>query len=218
MFTGLIEAMGTIERVTATPAGREFRVSAPWDDLSPGDSVALNGACLTVRDTGPRWFTVAAITTTLERTTMGAWTGGGRVNLERAVRMGDRLGGHLVQGHVDGVGTVRAVGRGARRRGAAARGRGADGAPRVALPGRRESDRERPPGARGGTGRAHTLDRGAHHVRPRAARRRAARRGRRDRQVRPGPDGALAPGAGRRVGAGAAAHRVRRWLWPPASR
>jgi riboflavin synthase len=71
--------------------------------------VALNGACLTVRESGPSWFTAAAVTTTLERTTMGQWTVGTRVNLERALRAGDRLGGHMVQGHVDGVGHIRAA-------------------------------------------------------------------------------------------------------------
>lgn len=107
MFTGLIEAMGTIEQVSVTAAGREFRVSAPWGDLTPGESIALNGACLTVREAGASWFTVAAVVTTLDRTTMGAWQEGRRINLERAVQVGDRLGGHLVQGHVDGVGHVR---------------------------------------------------------------------------------------------------------------
>jgi riboflavin synthase len=109
MFTGLVEAIGTIERVTPTPAGREFRVTCPWADLRQGDSVALNGACLTVRDSGEGWFTVAAVTTTLGRTCMNDWDPGTSVNLERAMRLGDRLGGHLVQGHVDGVGAVRSV-------------------------------------------------------------------------------------------------------------
>jgi len=66
----------------------------------------VNGACLTVREHGDGWFTAAAIFTTLERTTIGEWREGRRVNLERAMRLGDRLGGHLVQGHVDGVARV----------------------------------------------------------------------------------------------------------------
>jgi len=109
MFTGLVEAMGTIDHVATTEAGREFRITCPWHDLADGESVAVNGACLTVRESGAGWFTVAAVTTTLGRTAMGAWSDGDQVNLERAMRLGDRLGGHLVQGHVDAVGTVREV-------------------------------------------------------------------------------------------------------------
>ena len=106
MFTGLVDDVGTIERVTSTPAGREFRVRCRYDDLTEGESVAVNGACLTVRGRGAHWFTAAAVTTTLARTTLGQWQSGRRVNLERALRAGDRFGGHLVQGHVDGVARV----------------------------------------------------------------------------------------------------------------
>lgn len=106
MFTGLVTAVGRVEEVAETAAGREFRVRAPYADLVEGESIALNGVCLTVREFGPDWFTVAAVVTTLERTTLGGWQAGKRVNLERAMRLGDRLGGHLVQGHVDGVATV----------------------------------------------------------------------------------------------------------------
>lgn len=109
MFTGLIDDVGTIERVADTPAGRELRVRCSYDQLVDGESIALNGACLTVRDWVPGAFTVGAVQTTLERTTIGDWHGGRRVNLERALRLGDRLGGHLVQGHVDGVGEVKRV-------------------------------------------------------------------------------------------------------------
>ena len=109
MFTGLVEAIGTIDRVGDSDAGREFRVRCPWTDLQPGESVSLNGACLTVRESAAGWFVVAAIATTLDRTTIGAWAVGTAVNLERAVKVGDRLGGHIVQGHVDAVGTVRGV-------------------------------------------------------------------------------------------------------------
>jgi riboflavin synthase len=111
MFTGLIEAIGTIESVSDTEAGREFRVHSPWHDLRDGESIAINGACLTVRSSRADSFVVAAVVTTLDRTTMGSWSTGTRVNLERAIKVGDRLGGHLVQGHVDGVGTVRSVAR-----------------------------------------------------------------------------------------------------------
>ena len=106
MFTGIIDDVGAIDQATTTPVGRELRVRCAYPDLVPGESIALNGACLTVRESGPGWFTVAAITTTLDRTTVGEWDVGTRVNLERALRAGDRLGGHLVQGHVDGVGQV----------------------------------------------------------------------------------------------------------------
>lgn len=106
MFTGLIEDVGTIERIVPSDAGLEFLVRCRYADLTAGESIALNGACLTVREFGAGWFTVAAVVTTLDRTTCGMWTQGMRVNLERAMRMGDRLGGHMVQGHVDEVGLV----------------------------------------------------------------------------------------------------------------
>jgi riboflavin synthase len=109
MFTGLIDDVGMIERVARTEVGRELRVSSRYTGLTMGESIAVNGACLTVREVGHGWFDVAAIVTTLIRTTIGEWTTGRRVNLERAMRLGDRLGGHLVQGHVDDVATVERV-------------------------------------------------------------------------------------------------------------
>jgi len=109
MFTGLVEDVGTIEQVRVTPAGRELRVRCRYDDLTDGESIALDGACLTVREHGPRWFTVAAVTTTLDRTTIGEWVAGRRVNLERAMLATARFGGHFVLGHVDGGGTVAAI-------------------------------------------------------------------------------------------------------------
>ena len=109
MFTGLVDDVGTIDRVLETDAGRELRVRCRYDDLGDGESIALNGACLTVRERGDKWFTVAAVVTTLGRTTIGEWRVGTRVNLERALRAGERLGGHIVQGHVDCVGEVVAV-------------------------------------------------------------------------------------------------------------
>jgi riboflavin synthase len=109
MFSGLVDDVGTIERVAETAAGRELVVRCQYEDLGEGESIALNGACLTVLQHGAGWFSVGAVLTTLERTTIGSWNAGARVNLERAVRAGDRLGGHIVQGHVDGVGTVRRV-------------------------------------------------------------------------------------------------------------
>jgi riboflavin synthase len=106
MFTGLIEQIGEIESVRQSDAGRELRIRAPFDDLEEGESIAVNGACLTVRGFGSGWFEAAAVLTTLERTAIGDWHAGTRVNLERSLRAADRLGGHLVQGHVDCVGTV----------------------------------------------------------------------------------------------------------------
>jgi riboflavin synthase len=109
MFTGLIEQIGEVETVRQTDAGRELRIRAPFTDLKNGESIAVNGACLTVREFGLGWFDAAAVVTTLERTTIGDWKKGTRLNLERAMRPDDRLGGHIVQGHVDCVGLVGAV-------------------------------------------------------------------------------------------------------------
>jgi len=106
MFTGLIEQVGEVESVRQSDAGRELRIRAPFDDLAAGESIALNGACLTVREFGPGWFEAAAVLTTLERTTIGEWKPGTRLNIERSLRATDRLGGHIVQGHVDCVGVV----------------------------------------------------------------------------------------------------------------
>jgi riboflavin synthase len=106
VFTGLIDDVGTIELVEAAAAGRTFTIRCGYRDLADGESIAVNGACLTVREHGEGWFSVAAVSTSLERTAMGDWASGRKVNLERALRMGDRLGGHMVQGHVDGVGMV----------------------------------------------------------------------------------------------------------------
>ena len=109
MFTGIVDDVGVIESVTSSPAGREIRIRSSYSDLADGESIAVNGACLTVRELDATSFTVAAVVTTLGRTTIGEWNRGQRVNLERAMRADDRLGGHIVQGHVDGVGVVAAV-------------------------------------------------------------------------------------------------------------
>jgi riboflavin synthase len=109
MFTGLVDDVGVVERVERTDAGRTLRIASRYTGLAIGESIAVNGACLTVLATGEGWFEVAAVVTTLDRTTIGHWNAGRRLNLERAMRLGDRLGGHLVQGHVDGVGEVEAV-------------------------------------------------------------------------------------------------------------
>jgi len=106
MFTGLIEDVGVIEEARDSAAGRELRVRSAFTGLADGESIAVNGACLTVLSRGDGWFTVAAVLTTLGRTDIGSWGPSTRVNLERAMRADARLGGHMVQGHVDGVGTV----------------------------------------------------------------------------------------------------------------
>jgi riboflavin synthase len=106
MFTGLVEDVGTIESVRATAAGVELGVRCGYSDLRDGESVAVNGVCLTVRTQRPQFFTCAAVDTTVRVTAIGDWKAGGRVNLERALRPTDRFGGHIVQGHVDGVARV----------------------------------------------------------------------------------------------------------------
>jgi riboflavin synthase len=111
MFSGIVTAVGEIAAIEAGggDGGRDLRITAPWTDVAPGESIAVSGACLTVTAAGPGWFTVRAVAPTLERTRLGNLPVGARVNLERALRVGDRLGGHLVQGHVDGVAEVLAV-------------------------------------------------------------------------------------------------------------
>lgn len=109
MFTGLVTAIGTVRSAQPREGGLDLTIEAPWSDLALGESIAVDGACLTVAALVPGGFMVHVIATSLDRTAFGATAVGRRVNLERALRMGDRLGGHLVQGHVDGVGTVLAV-------------------------------------------------------------------------------------------------------------
>ena len=108
MFTGLVECTGRVLRRVSRGPSERIVLASPLTELVLGESIAVNGACLTVREHGEGWFTVAAIVTTLDRTTIGSWEVGRRVNLERALRLGDRLGGHIVQGHVDAVGVVEA--------------------------------------------------------------------------------------------------------------
>jgi riboflavin synthase len=110
MFTGLITAVGEVRRVDRSTEGLELTVGAPYADLTLGESVAVDGACLTVQAVTDGGFTAHVIRTSLERTRFDEYLPGQRVNLERALRIGDRLGGHLVQGHVDGVGTVERLG------------------------------------------------------------------------------------------------------------
>jgi riboflavin synthase len=107
MFTGLVADLGTIDAVDATDDGVRLTVSTPLaGDLVAGDSIAVNGVCLTaVAIVGSR-FQTAVMHETLSRSSLAAITAGTRVNLELALRAADRLGGHIMQGHVDGVGTV----------------------------------------------------------------------------------------------------------------
>jgi riboflavin synthase len=109
MFTGIVTAMGTVTAVERDGDRLALTIQAPYADLAVGESVAVNGACLTIVDRTEDTFRVEAVVTTRGRTRFGEMTVGERVNLERAMQMGDRFGGHLVQGHVDGVGEVVAV-------------------------------------------------------------------------------------------------------------
>jgi len=107
MFTGIITDVGRVRSVERSGDTR-FTIETVFDmeTVPIGASIANNGVCLTVVDKGPGWFTVQASGETLSKTTLGGWTEGTRVNLERALKMGDELGGHIVSGHVDGVATV----------------------------------------------------------------------------------------------------------------
>lgn len=106
MFTGIVSAIGVV-RARQEESGRiVLAIESPWMDLELGESIAVDGACLTVVQCEHGLFSVDVLRTTLTRTFFGECQPGRRVNLERAMRLGDRLGGHLVQGHVDGVGTV----------------------------------------------------------------------------------------------------------------
>lgn len=108
MFTGIVDAVGRVEAV-AVNSGVELRIKASYKALKKGESVAVNGACLTIERVVKGGFTVRAVETTLGRTLIGEWKTGRSVNLERALKVSDRLGGHFVQGHVDGLGSVERV-------------------------------------------------------------------------------------------------------------
>lgn len=108
MFTGLIETVGRVERATSRQGNRVFTIQVGFaGELKLGESVAVNGCCLTVTRADKNSFDVEAVAATLETTTLGRLKIGEAVNLERALRAGDRMGGHFVQGHVDEVGKVR---------------------------------------------------------------------------------------------------------------
>ncbi len=120
MFTGLIQTTGRIVQLERLGEERRVRIEAPFAaDVRRGESVAVDGVCLTVTRRAGAWFEAMVSPETLSRTTLGLRAPRDRVNLERALRAGDRLGGHIVQGHVDGVGVVEAMrpeGTGARAR------------------------------------------------------------------------------------------------------
>ncbi len=109
MFTGIVETVGIIDAIEPGNDLTRLVVDAEpiADGVEPGDSVAVNGGCLTVTSIRDGRLSFEAVRETMERTSLGDLKVGARVNLERAVRAGDRLDGHIVQGHVDGVGTVR---------------------------------------------------------------------------------------------------------------
>jgi riboflavin synthase len=113
VFTGLVEELATVRVVTPNATGARLEIGATTvlDDAVLGASIAVNGCCLTVIDfggveLGDGWWAADAVEETLRRTCLGALVAGDRVNLERPVRLSDRLGGHIVQGHVDGVGEI----------------------------------------------------------------------------------------------------------------
>lgn len=109
MFTGLVSAVGEVRSIQADAGGLDLTITASYDAVEPGESIAVAGVCLTVATRRPGGFVVHVVGPTLERTRLGALRPGDRLNLERAVRAGEPLGGHLVQGHVDAVGEVLAV-------------------------------------------------------------------------------------------------------------
>ncbi|HUQ15808.1 MAG TPA: riboflavin synthase [Gemmatimonadales bacterium] len=106
MFTGIVSGIGTVREARPSDGGLDLTIECAYPDLTTGESVAVDGACLTVAAVVAGGFAAHVVRTSLDRTRFGDLRAGGRVNLERALRVGDRLGGHLVQGHVDGVGTV----------------------------------------------------------------------------------------------------------------
>jgi riboflavin synthase len=111
MFTGIITDVGRVRAVRQTERDRRYEIETAYDlaGVDIGASISHAGCCLTVVEKGDGWFAVEASAETLALTTLGAWGVGDPVNLERAMRMGDELGGHIVSGHVDGVGEVLSI-------------------------------------------------------------------------------------------------------------
>jgi riboflavin synthase len=111
MFSGIVEEVGKIGSIADSSGGRRLRVAATTvtEDVKLGDSISCSGICLTVTEFGKDWFTVEAVHETLRRTKLGKLKQGDGLNLERALRVSDRLGGHIVSGHVDAVAKVHAI-------------------------------------------------------------------------------------------------------------
>ena len=114
MFTGIITALGEITEITRPTGASDMRavIAVPPDFLSGaliGASIACSGCCLTATALGPDWFAVDVSAETISRTALAGWAPGTRINLERSLKLGDELGGHMVSGHVDGLGRVEAI-------------------------------------------------------------------------------------------------------------
>ncbi len=110
MFTGIVTDIGSVRAILKRGDTR-FEISTSYElaGVDIGASIACNGCCLTVIGKGPDWFAIAASAETLSKTTLGNWRKGTRINLERALKLGDELGGHIVSGHVDGVGEILSI-------------------------------------------------------------------------------------------------------------
>jgi riboflavin synthase len=111
MFTGIVTDIGRVRSVRQTERDRRYEIETAWDTagIDLGASISHAGCCLTVTEKGPGWFAVEVSGETLSKTTLGGWREGDAVNLERAAKLGDELGGHIVSGHVDGLGRVVSV-------------------------------------------------------------------------------------------------------------
>lgn len=111
MFTGLITDLGEVSHIVSSEGGVRMTIATAYDtgDIAEGTSIACNGCCLTALDLKPGHFSVDVSHETLDRTTLGAWQAGRRINLERSLKLGDELGGHLVSGHVDCVAHIAGV-------------------------------------------------------------------------------------------------------------
>lgn len=108
MFTGIVTDIGRVREVRETDRDRRYEIETVWDTdgIDLGASISHAGCCLTVTEKGAGWFAVEVSNETLSKTTLGAWKAGDGVNLERAARLGDEMGGHVVSGHVDGLGRI----------------------------------------------------------------------------------------------------------------
>ena len=109
MFSGIVEAVGRVREASASPAGKQIWIEAPFDRLAIGESICVSGVCLTVTTTSPGVFAADVSPETLRRSTLARLGAGNEVNLEQSLRLGDRLSGHLVFGHVDGIGRLIAL-------------------------------------------------------------------------------------------------------------